>query len=574
MDFNIIKHICKTFYVVAYIVFLPAIAKSEIKNFHNSYSVSRGITETIPKQLGLILTNYNVHHGRKQFNWSNTSNSLNNDTSINTIKCCDNFSCNNDHEQDLLNWQLKAFNCLAENRNDSAVYYLQKTFTYHRAQNNIRAMRITLNGLFQILLYLDTKPSAIQQMRKNDQLILTESDSLLLPVFYYNKARLYNKYNQNDSCISNYETAIRYSVQYNDTITLLLAYRHLSICYLKQNDLSRWYNKNAILIELSEKFKINSFAVLGNIELMRYEMNRRDFSKAISIANRLHTKYLKNLDKQTKIEIDSTLYVAHYAMNDNENAIKYLESYFEQKFSCGSFNPINEPAPNQEKSDQINNSPASFAMYAGKLIASNSIFPKMLFFALITFILIIIFRTKLRLYLIRISFRLSNKEGIRAENQKGVHSQVVMNTIGVPLTSKVEFDNDSELKNEPISQKWLYDNLCNLFETNKLHLKADLDLEYVVKALGTNKKYLYFALNRNNENFRGFVNKFRVNEAKMLIEISIREKQIPNFNDIVENSGFNSIVTFYRAFKSVTGMTPKEYANEHCSKLHQNHDFK
>lgn len=574
MDFNIIKHICKTFYVVAYIVFLPAIAKSEIKNFHNSYSVSPCITETIPKQLGLLLTNYNVHHGRKQFNWSNTSNSLNNITSINTIKSCDNFSCNNDHEQDLLNWKLRVFECFNKNNQDSSAHYMLKILSSYKAQNNILAMRTTLSGLFQLLLNINEKTTALKQMRRYEQLILTDIDSLLLPVYYYNKARLFFKHNQSDSCISNYETAIRYSIQYNDTITLLLAYRHMSICYLKQNDISRWYNTNAILIELSEKFKINSFAVLGNIELLRFEMNRKDFSKAISTANRLYTKYLNSLDKQTFIEIDSTLYVAYYAMNDNKNAVRHLESYYERKYSCTSFNEFNETVSKLQKYNQGIISNASFAMYARKLIASNSIFLKMSFFALITFILIIIFRTKLRLYLIRISSRLSNKQGICAENQKGGQSQVIMNTIGVPLTSKVEFDYDSELKNEPISQKWLYDNLCNLFETNKLHLKADLDLEYVVKALGTNKKYLYFALSRNNENFRGFVNKFRVNEAKMLIENSIKEKQIPNFNDIVENSGFNSFVTFYRAFKSVTGMTPKEYAKEQCSKLYQSHDFK
>ncbi len=85
----------------------------------------------------------------------------------------------------------------------------------------------------------------------------------------------------------------------------------------------------------------------------------------------------------------------------------------------------------------------------------------------------------------------------------------------------------------------------------------------VIKILGTNQKYLYQAISENSEsNFRSFLNRYRVDEAKRIIEQKIRMKEELNLSDIFSSAGFNSPVSFYRAFKSVTGLTPKEYATE------------
>jgi AraC-like DNA-binding protein len=85
----------------------------------------------------------------------------------------------------------------------------------------------------------------------------------------------------------------------------------------------------------------------------------------------------------------------------------------------------------------------------------------------------------------------------------------------------------------------------------------------VIKILGTNQKYLYHAINENSDsNFRSFLNRYRVDEAKRIIEQKIQKAEYLNLSEIYVKAGFNSSVSFYRAFKHITGLKPKEYVSE------------
>lgn len=106
----------------------------------------------------------------------------------------------------------------------------------------------------------------------------------------------------------------------------------------------------------------------------------------------------------------------------------------------------------------------------------------------------------------------------------------------------------------------LYHQLHNAFNNERLYLNPELDINSIVKVLGTNKKYLYYAMNANSkDNFRNFVNRYRIEEAKRNIELKIQQKEKLNISELYLSTGFSSPVTFYRAFKSITGLTPKEY---------------
>jgi AraC-like DNA-binding protein len=112
-------------------------------------------------------------------------------------------------------------------------------------------------------------------------------------------------------------------------------------------------------------------------------------------------------------------------------------------------------------------------------------------------------------------------------------------------------------------QAALFTELREVFDRQKLYLDPELNLKTVIRILGTNKKYLYKAISENsNNNFRAFINRYRVDEAKRLIEQKILLKDDLNLSEIYAKAGFNSTVSFYRAFKLVTGLSPKEYASE------------
>ncbi len=116
----------------------------------------------------------------------------------------------------------------------------------------------------------------------------------------------------------------------------------------------------------------------------------------------------------------------------------------------------------------------------------------------------------------------------------------------------------------PHQHSALFSEMIMLIESQKLYLNPKLDLKQVITLLGTNKFYLYNAINNHSEsNFRNIINRYRLEEAKRIIERECRQGEADNSTTIYEAAGFNSAATYYRIFKQHTGLTPMEYAKEY-----------
>ena len=128
-------------------------------------------------------------------------------------------------------------------------------------------------------------------------------------------------------------------------------------------------------------------------------------------------------------------------------------------------------------------------------------------------------------------------------------------------------ENEIILPLEPLDemqiQATLFTELRDAFARQKLYLDPELNLKAVIKILGTNKKYLYQAISENSdENFRAFINRYRVDEVKKIMENGMQNNEQINLSEMYASAGFNSSVSFYRAFKQVTGLTPRDYLHE------------
>jgi AraC-like DNA-binding protein len=98
------------------------------------------------------------------------------------------------------------------------------------------------------------------------------------------------------------------------------------------------------------------------------------------------------------------------------------------------------------------------------------------------------------------------------------------------------------------------------FETRKPWLDANLKITHVARVLATNRTYLSEVLRIEfKTNFKRFVNRYRVKEAKRLMAENNANIKIP---EIAVNVGFNSYTTFYYAFRNETGLSPQEYAEQ------------
>lgn len=119
---------------------------------------------------------------------------------------------------------------------------------------------------------------------------------------------------------------------------------------------------------------------------------------------------------------------------------------------------------------------------------------------------------------------------------------------------------------EPVQEKslFLYNRILELILKEKLYLNPELDQKFFVQRLSTNKAYLYDAISTHGDaNFKGMINRFRIDEAKTVIKSMVDQKKSIQYESVMHLSGFNSKSTFYRLFKAQTGLTPSEYAEEY-----------
>ena len=105
----------------------------------------------------------------------------------------------------------------------------------------------------------------------------------------------------------------------------------------------------------------------------------------------------------------------------------------------------------------------------------------------------------------------------------------------------------------------LMQRINQVMEEQKLYRNTDLKLQDVAVALGTNRRFISDSINSQMGcSFSQYVNNYRINHAKRIL-LQNPDKKIM---DVYIESGFANESSFFRTFKAITGMTPKEWVNK------------
>ena len=135
------------------------------------------------------------------------------------------------------------------------------------------------------------------------------------------------------------------------------------------------------------------------------------------------------------------------------------------------------------------------------------------------------------------------------------------------LTIYLKRHTDNKTAPEPYANKKLpaeqvivlQQQLEQLMQTQQVFLDANLRLTKLSKQLGWSVAKLSQLLNDNLQtSFNDYINAYRIQYARQLIE---QQKPL-KMADMAEQCGFNSLSTFYAAFKKVTKLTPARYKQQ------------
>lgn len=105
----------------------------------------------------------------------------------------------------------------------------------------------------------------------------------------------------------------------------------------------------------------------------------------------------------------------------------------------------------------------------------------------------------------------------------------------------------------------LYYRVLLVMEKERPFLNPDLNISMLAKATITNRTHLSTAINRmTGTNFSTWLAEYRVNYIIHLMTTS----GLDNMDMLYEKAGFGSRTSFYRQFKQITGLTPKQFLKQ------------
>jgi len=125
------------------------------------------------------------------------------------------------------------------------------------------------------------------------------------------------------------------------------------------------------------------------------------------------------------------------------------------------------------------------------------------------------------------------------------------------LSDSLSFKYNKSGLTESLSQE-LKSSLIELLENKKIYKENDINLEILAEQLNTTRHNASQVINEHfGINFHELINKYRINEAKQIFELDYQKNL--NIIDVAYEVGYNNKVTFNKAFKKDTSLTPSEF---------------
>lgn len=117
----------------------------------------------------------------------------------------------------------------------------------------------------------------------------------------------------------------------------------------------------------------------------------------------------------------------------------------------------------------------------------------------------------------------------------------------------------SENTNNDDFYRTLYYRVLLVMEKERPFLNPELNISLLAKAVITNRTHLSTAINRmTGTNFSTWLAEYRVNYVIHLMTTGDSD----NLDMLYEKAGFGSRTSFYRQFKQITGLTPKQFLKQ------------
>ena len=464
-------------------------------------------------------------------------------------------------------WEIAANSYYNSGGLDSSLIYSNLLMSYAKRKGDNKLFRNALLSFAAVLSVNRRETEALEYHREVIRIDYELKDSIQYPGDHFNIAGVFLRIGETDSARFHLEKAISMSKKWQKLDLLALSYMLMADMYQRLKEYQESEKYFTLANQVSERIGNTQFIALNNVLLCQISLMKKDYEKTIRYGNKALEIFSVYPDPVHQMMVDSAIFVALKSTGRYIEAIRHLESYIRLRnlvFNEKGENHLNELAMKLRVSEKD-------LLIANQQIEINHRKQNMqlLIFTIISLVILlsgfIVYEILNRRFR-QVLFKKERDSDLQIQQTKEwmEWKRNLENDISGASTDK-ESKNELQIEqnDKTAVQNELFCELRNVFERQKLYLNPELNLPAVIKILGTNKKYLYQAISSNSDdNFRSFINRYRISEAKRILEARIEKGEEINMEELSTLCGFNSNVSFYRAFKSVTGLTPKEYSAE------------
>jgi len=427
----------------------------------------------------------------------------------------------------------------------------------------------SLRALSYVNSVIDNDSIALKYSLENLHYCELVKDTFMLEKNFINLGICYSNLNEEETAIKYFNQAKEFAESINDTIFLQRIYYDIGAFYEKAKDYHKaeyYYYKSLH----TEKGLLRD-DMLGRIyhDLSAISFERGNFNKALSYINK-SIEIAEELSAYKQLEIYYKMYIKLLIKMNKPNELERAFNAYSEIQSKGFDADKAEQTAKVKVLYEIDKFESEIELLLtknklneSKLVASTK---RLIIAGIIIFLVIIILVSTLVLYLrIKKSHKKIVEENIKLikveeqnvqlqkiisqENLKGVQD-----TVNIYLKDAVD-----ELQNEDSkNQSQLFAEVDYLLKTEKLYTNPELNINILAKKLNTNRTYLSKAINTvSGKSFIEFINEKRIEEAKRLLYS--KESELITIDAIGQKAGFNSKATFFRVFKSLSGVTPNYF---------------
>lgn len=464
-------------------------------------------------------------------------------------------------------WKAAAYTYNLAGINDSSVYFSGLMLDYGKRNNDLRLTRNALNAL-AAMANKNKKPEvALQYFKEAYEINRVLNDTADLGGNMFNLGLTFLNLNVLDSSLFYLQKSAEHSKKYKNTDLLILTYNVTAGCYRKMENAIKQKEYLLRSNQLAEETGNYNYTANNLSQLMMMALKTKNFSEAVNYGDEANTFLSEHPAPAFQITIDSLMYVAQKGQGNYAKALEYYQSFVQRKntiYNEKQLKSLNEMIVQLEvdKKDLIIQNQETEIISNKRyliIVVAVSVIMLLLIAGLVTHIV------KTRQFRREIYL----KEEYLDTQIQNLHKWMEWNQLQndnektPELTALAGADSEQADESTASRQSDLLAALYDLCENQKIYLDPELSQEKVIKMLGTNKKYLYEAVSSStSENFKSLINRYRVNEAKKLMRVAIWQNKDVKMDDILVASGFLSTSSFYRVFKSITGLTPSEYVAE------------